>query len=128
VTRRQRFARSAVVSATLLLPPGLTRASPPDVPAVLTHPDERSRAELARVVKRALGGAAATLADDALTADGTLVIQRATHRDAQGRPLDGRELGRPERFRLVRAGARCVLVHERTGRRWRLASATCSPR
>ena len=128
MTRRRPFTRTAIVTATLALSACLARPSTREVPAILTHPTAESRAELARVVKRALGGAVVTLADDALTADGTLVIQRAAHRDAQGRPLDGRETGRPERFRLVRAGSRCVLVHERSGRRWPLASTTCSPR
>ena len=48
--------------------------------------------------------------------------------DAQGRRVNGRETGRPERFHLLRDGPRCVLVHERTGRRFALHSATCQPR
>jgi hypothetical protein len=47
-------------------------------------------------------------------------------RDAQGRPLDGRDPGRPEQFRLVKAGADCVLVHENSARRWTLHEATCA--
>ena len=104
------------------------RSTPRDVPAVLTHPTAESRAELLRVASRALNGASVTLADDALTGDGTLIIERAPHRDAEGRPLSGRETGRPEQFRLVQDGSRCVLVQERTGRRFTLESATCSPR
>jgi hypothetical protein len=104
------------------------RPGPPDVPAVLVNPTAESRAELARVVSGALNGAPVTLADDALVHDDTLVIERAPHRDASGRPLDGRETGRPEHFRLVRNDTRCVLIQQRTGRRWTLASATCSPR
>jgi hypothetical protein len=104
------------------------RPGPPDVPAVLVNPTAESRAELARLVSDALNGAPVTLADDALVHDDRLVVQRAPHRDASGRPLDGRETGRPEHFRLVRNDARCVLVHERTGQRWTLKSATCSPR
>ena len=104
------------------------RATPKDLPAVLVSPTAASRAELARVVSRALGGAPVTLADDALTGDGTLVVERAEHRDASGRPLSGRDTGRPEHFRLVREGARCVLVQEGTGKRYALESATCVPR
>jgi hypothetical protein len=80
------------------------------------------------VVRGALHGAPVTLADDALTRDYTLIVERAPHRDAEGRPLDGRETGRPERFRLVQSGLLCVLVQESTGQRWTLASVTCSPR
>ena len=117
-----------VAAGMLALAACLARSSPRDVPAVLTHPTAQSRAELARVVSRALNGAPVTIADEALTADGTLIVERAPHRDAQGLPLDGRETGRPEHFRLLKAGSRCVLVHERTGRRWALASTICSPR
>jgi hypothetical protein len=97
-------------------------------PAVLVEPTAASRAELARVVSRALRGAPVTLADDALTADGTLVVERVERRDASGRPLTGRDSGRPEHFRLVKDGARCVLIQERTGQRFELGSASCTPR
>jgi hypothetical protein len=102
--------------------------APPDVPAVLTNPTAHSHAELVRVVSRAMNGAPVTVADSALTSDDVLIVERATRRDARGAELNGRETGRPEHFRLVKSGPRCVLVHERTGRRWTLRSATCSPR
>jgi hypothetical protein len=105
-----------------------TRSAPQDVPAVVTKPTAQSRSELLRVVSGALHGAPVTLADDALTRDNTLIVERAPHRDAEGRLLDGRETGRPERFRLVQSGSLCVLVQESTGQRWTLASATCAPR
>ena len=98
-----------------------------DLPAVLTNPTAESRAELVRAVSGALHGAPITLADDALTRDSTLIIERARPRTADGVPLSGRETGRPEHFRLVKSGSHCVLVHERTGKRWTLKAATCSP-
>ncbi len=104
-----------------------TLAARPDVPAVITNPTSESRTELARTVSRALNGAPITLADDALTRESSLIVERARPRDLDGRPLTGREVGRPEHFRLVKNGSRCVLVHEGSGRRWTLASATCSP-
>jgi len=99
-----------------------------DVPAVLTTPTAESRAELLRVVSRALNRVPLALAEDALTHDSALIIERARARDPEGARLDGRETGRPERFRLVKNGSRCVLVHERTGKRFRLASAACAPK
>jgi hypothetical protein len=98
-----------------------------DLPAVLTQPTAESRAELVRTLSDALHGAPVTLADDALTRDGTLIIERIPPRTADGTPLSGRETGRPEHFRLMKNGSRCVLVHERTGKRWTLKAATCSP-
>jgi hypothetical protein len=98
-----------------------------DVPAVIASPTPESRAELLRVVSRALNGAPVTIADDALTHDSALIIERARARGADGAPLTGRDTGKPEHFRLVKSGSRCVLVHERTGKRYPLASASCSP-
>jgi hypothetical protein len=99
-----------------------------DVPALITNPTAESRAELLRLVSRALNGASLTIADDALTRDSTLIIERARVRDASGVPLTGRDTGRPERFRLVKNGTRCVLVHEGSGRRWALSSTACAVR
>ncbi len=99
-----------------------------DVPAVITSPTEAGRAELLRVVRGALNGAPLTLADDALTRDSSLIVERVRPRDASGLPLDGRVLGAPDRFRLVVNGSRCLLVHERTGKRYRLRATTCAAR
>jgi len=99
---------------------------PIDPPAVIVNPSVASRTELARVVRAALHGAPVTLADDALTTSNTLVIEHANPRDAQGLPLDGRSLYRPERFELFARKSRCVLVQSRTGRRWTLRHTACA--
>jgi len=122
------LASAAIVAATMALFGCVLRVAPPDVPAVLTNPTGRTHQELARVVSRAMNGAPVTIADSALTSDDVLIVDRVVRRDARGVNLNGRETGRPEHFRLVRSGSRCVLVHERTGRRWTLRSVTCSPR
>jgi hypothetical protein len=96
-------------------------------PAVLTHPTAETRAELSRVIRDALHGAPVRLAEDALTHDSVLIIARAEARDAAGLPLQGRELERPQHFRLVEHAAQCFLIEESTGRRWHLRSATCAP-
>ena len=116
----------AVTMAALFLAACAT-ISGRDLPAVLTNPTAETRAALARAVSGALHGAPVTLADDALTRDTTLIIERARPRTPDGVPLSGRERGRPEHFRLVKNGSRCVLVHERTGERWTLPAATCAP-
>ena len=115
------------MAGILSLPACAAMSGRRDLPAVLTNPTAKSRAELARKLSGALHGAPITIADDALTRASTLIIERAQPRTADGVPLSGRETGRPEHFRLVKKGSRCVLVHERTGRRWTLKTATCSP-
>ena len=97
-----------------------------DVPAVVTQPNPRSQAELTRAMSSALGGVTVTLADDALTRESAVLLERGRHRDEGGRPAQGREMGMPERFFLVKSGADCVLVHERTGKRFTLVETACS--
>jgi hypothetical protein len=102
------------------------RTASPDLPALVTSPSPESRAEVTRTVSLALNGA--PLAEDALTREDTLVIERAHPRSLEGAPSTGRETERPERFRLVKNGGRCVLVHEATGRRYTLTATSCITR
>lgn len=88
------------------------------VAAVIDKPTKESRAELAQAVSRMLNGAPVRLADDALSRDSALIIEKAH---------SGRDLDKPEHFRLVKAGNQCMLVHERTGQRVTLAATTCRP-
>ena len=103
-----------------------TAQARPDVPAVISEPTSQTRAELVEAVSAALGGATVTLADDALTRDNTLVVERKRHLDPSGLPVNGRDLGRPETFRLVKNGADCVLLHENSGRRFPLSQTACA--
>jgi hypothetical protein len=122
-----RAAPGAFILASALLVAGCrtVRSESRDVPAVTVAPTDASRAALAAAVTAALHGAQVTLADDALTRSSTLIVERAPHRDAAGLRIDGREVGAPERFQLVKRGGACVLVHERTGRETVLESTTC---
>lgn len=97
----------------------------PDAPAVITHPTAASRADLELAVSQSLGGAPVRLADDALTRESLLLVGRAQARDTGGLPLNGRELERPQHFRLVRRGSRCVLLHLETGKLHALPHTTC---
>lgn len=108
---------ASLIAAVLFL--SACVSAQPEVAAVIDKPTKESRAELAHAVSSALNDAPVTLADDALTKDSLLVIEKAH--------LLGRDLDKPERFRLVKAGKDCALVHERSGRRMTLASTTCVP-
>lgn len=96
-----------------------------DSPAKIVMPTAESRAELQRAVEKALNITPVTLADDALTRESTLTIERQTARHASGRRIDAREVERPELFRLVKRGSECVLIHERTQTRTVLPSTRC---
>jgi hypothetical protein len=96
-----------------------------DVPAKIVAPTTQSRAELRQAVMTALDGTPVTLADDALTRESTLSIERQPARDSNGQRIDAREVNRPELFRLVKHGSECVLIHERTQSRTALKTARC---
>jgi len=116
-----------MAAGTLVLVACRTAAPSDAARAVLTNPTAETRAELTQVVSAALGGAGVTLADDALTHESELIIERVRPRDAHGLLLNGRVLGKPEHFHLVQEGARCVLIQESTGKRQLLTKATCKP-
>lgn len=94
-------------------------------PAIIVHPTAASRADLELAVSQALGSAHVRLAGDALTRSSLLIVGRAQARDAHGLPLNGRELGRPQHFRLLRRGSQCTLLHVETGRAHVLARTRC---
>ena len=98
---------------------------PMDTPAVIDKPGIRSREAVMTAVSEALGGANVTLAADALTKSSLLIINRRPLRDSAGRPVQGRETQMPERFFLVKSGAQCVLVHEKTGKRYPIGAVGC---
>ena len=115
--------------AAVLLLSGCARGlAQEETPAVIVNPTNESRAALVAAVSTALGLPSVTLAQDALTQDDLLIVERVRPRDAEGRPLSGRDLDRPEHFRLVKMGASCILVHERTSSRQVLAATQCIPR
>jgi len=114
-----------LVSACATRGSQLHPSSEADPPALLLAPDSETRQELAHTVSAALNGASVHLADDAFTTDSSLIITRAERRDAAGRLLMGRSNEKPERFDLIKRGDACILVQERTARRWRLKSARC---
>ena len=95
-------------------------------PALIAAHTEQSRAELVRVVTAAFNGQPVTLADDALTRESVLMIERRTPPGAQGRAATGRTLEAPQRLNLVLRTGRCLLVRA-DGREWELTQARCVP-
>ena len=119
--------RAAMAGLAVLLA-GPTWSAPSDPSALITKPTSESRAEIAGAVSQALNGALVPLAEDALVRESTLVVERSRSRAMDGPPSPGRESRRPDHFRLVKNGKRCVLVHEESGKRFTLPSTTCATR
>jgi hypothetical protein len=95
-------------------------------PAVIAAHTEQSRAELARAATAASNGQPVTLADDALTRESVLTLERRTPPGPQGRAATGRTLDEPVRLELVLRSGRCLLVRA-DGAEWELTEARCVP-
>ena len=119
--------RSCVLAMAVLTPVACGTLSAQEQPAVIASPTAQTRAELVRVVSAAMNGQPVMLADDALTRDSVLTIERRTPPGPQGRAATGRTLEAPEQFKLVLRGTRCVLVRAADGREWELEEARCVP-
>jgi len=98
-----------------------------DVPALRTSVTEASKTELEDVLSTAMNGVDVSIADDALTATSTLILERGQPRGNGRSPASGRDYGRPDHFQLVLDGPQCLLVHEETGLRWLLTTTRCEP-
>ena len=117
----------ALLATTLLL--SACAASVPatqDVPALITNASIQTREEIRNVIGVALNGAPVTIADDALTRESSISIERTPVRDERGLLVNGRDPGRPEIFELVRNGRECVLVRKKTGTRSVLKVVQCA--
>lgn len=89
-----------------------------EVPALVVDPTAESHAELQHAVSTALGGRRVTITENALTKDSMLIIEP--------KYLTGRDLGKPEQFRLVLNGSTCLLVHLGSDVRSELAETNCT--
>jgi hypothetical protein len=98
-----------------------------DLPAVITEPDDASRAALRATVNGLFAGQDVLLADDALTTSSELAIEFGPRGSIEHRPLTGRVVSEPLRFRLVKNGRDCFLIDPRDDSRHLLADTRCEP-
>jgi hypothetical protein len=96
-----------------------------DLSAYIVNPTKESRAELKKAVSKALNGIPVTLAEDALTNDDRLIIERKQHVDTQGNLIMGLETEMPHQFRLVKNNGKCILIDQANGNRMELSRTVC---
>jgi len=119
--------RATWIAGILLVAGCQTMNAGADVPAVITGPDDSSRADLKAALAASFGGLDVVIADDALTQTSLLTIERGAHRTINNPSPDGRILADPFRFRLVKSSNDCVLVDLRDDSRHVLANTNCVP-
>ena len=122
-----RLRRNSVIAALLLIAGCQTMGADADVPALISDPDDASRAALQAAVAAAFGGQKVVLADDALTATSLLLIEHGPRGSLNNPSATGRVLEAPLRFRLVKNGDDCVLIDLRDESRHILANTSCTP-
>jgi hypothetical protein len=97
-------------------------------PARLVQPAPEACLAQIQDFAAAVTGQRITLGPTVFSIGDELVLERSTRRDAQGRPLDGRErAAAPQVFRLTLRGALCVVSHPDSARKAELAACTCVP-
>ena len=113
-------------TATFVFSGCQTMSAAADVPALITAPDDASRAALRHTIS-GIFGQDVPLADDALTNSSVLLIERNLRGRLDAPPAAGRVLEEPIRFRLVKSGDECVLVDLRDESRHSLIDTNCAP-
>lgn len=119
--------RARSTAALLLLCGCQTMSASADVPAVITQPDDASRAALQSTISSLFGDQNVMLADDALTQSSLLTIEYGPRGSLNNLPATGRVLDEPIRLRLVKNGNDCVLIDLRDDSRHVLANTRCTP-
>lgn len=99
-------------------------ATAEDVPARIDTPTAESRAALQQAVSEALQ-TEVILAENALTTSSWLTIDRSPPQGINNPPTQGRNLGTPIQFRLVKNGAACILIDQRNAIRYALENTDC---
>ena len=116
---------SGVLLLTLLLPGCGNSVEKRESAAVIVNPTAESRAELERIIAAALNRVSIILADDALTLDSELIIDRKAPQNLQNNWVMGRRIEKPHRFYLKTEDKNCFLVQESNNNRWLLKNAQC---
>lgn len=117
--------RGASLAAAAFAVLACTTLTAAEQPALIELPTPESKAELTRVLGEAFPGRSVTIADDALTRDSVLLIERRAIKGLEGSPASGRSLEMPEVFRLVLRDRRCELIRSSDQRRWALSETSC---
>lgn len=113
-----------LIGVSVLMISACAVSSADSTPAVISSPNAASRATLQRSVASFLSRPV-MLADDALTQESTLIVERTVARDPSGNRIEAAERTGPETFKLVKRGAECLLVHERTQKTAALPGVSC---
>ena len=93
-------------------------------PAKVINFNADAKAEIAGLINNIMPGANVKLADDILSKDYRLFIQRASM-TVDGNPVDGRITEMPRKFELFESNGGCFLVDSKTNKSYLLKKVDC---
>ncbi|WP_223669141.1 hypothetical protein [Kangiella shandongensis] len=93
-------------------------------PAVVTELSEPAKQQIADTINEVMPGANVRLADDTLSKDNRLFIQRKTTM-VDGNPAQGRITEMPRKFELFISNGDCFLVDDKVGDSYYLDKVQC---
>ena len=114
-----------ILVALIAIAVACTSVTANETPAILSEPDAAARAEL-RTAVNALLKRDVLLSETAFLETSEITLEPARPRDPGARVATGFEMRKPQKIKLVRSGARCVLIAE-SGDRIELKHARCKP-
>lgn len=103
-----------LIALTAVFCTGCTTLPEPEMEnAVLLNPSPETRAEITRVISKALGGRSVTIAPESFTTSSRLIIEpKIMFRS--GYPVQSRDAKKPDHFYLKTSNGTCRLYHQQT--------------
>ncbi|MFZ6862443.1 hypothetical protein ACO0K7_07385 [Undibacterium sp. Ji67W] len=100
-------------------------AMPEERPALLSNAGQPVLQELQEVAARVSGFSEVLLSGTDWTQDSDVVLERRHQRSPQGDLIQGRDIEKPHRLRLLKRGDECLLIDLGTGRSETLHQVLC---
>ncbi len=97
----------------------------PAQPAQLVSLSQAQKGQLESLISRWFGGTRVTLANTAFTQSSTLTIERRSHTDNRGLPIEGRHDNPAFAFTLLKQGEACLLRNDNLGEQVELSDVEC---
>ncbi|WP_334014395.1 hypothetical protein [Alteromonas sp. S167] len=94
--------------------------------ATLEQLSLQDKQQIESLISNWYGGVKVTIASNAFVDASTVSIERKTHVDDRGLPIEGRHSNRALSFTLLKQGETCLLRNNQTGVTSALTSASCT--
>lgn len=94
-------------------------------PALLESVDQSSHAQIEQVIKDEFGSQELRIAESAFIQRSSVTIMMQARRTVDNQNLQGRDMQKPMRFKLMKSSSNCYLVLDSNSKSWKLPGVTC---